>query len=138
MLISSAQYPKPASMFRDQGTNRWLWWYFALVFQVTFRMNSGRLIKLTNRFYTLSSWVSLILEVGCRITQFEEPHVEAKPIPTDAPDYVKCCRKASGDVLGGHQAIFTIVNASKYCLTAIHACISIFEMVTLLAICQSY
>jgi hypothetical protein len=52
-------------------------------------MNSGRVIKVTNRLYTLSSWVSLIVEAGFRITQFLEPHVDPKAVSADAPDYVK-------------------------------------------------
>lgn len=62
------------------------------------RMNSGRVIKVTNRLYTLSSWVSLILEAGFQITQIFEPHVDPKAIPADAPN----CRKTSGNVLGVH------------------------------------
>jgi len=53
------------------------------------RMNSGQEIKLIDRFYTLSSWVSFILETGFQITQLREPYIDPKAIPVDAPDYVK-------------------------------------------------
>lgn len=60
-----------------------------LCFQLRMRMNSGREIKVTNRLYTLSTWVSLIVEAGFQITQFLEPYVDSKAIPADAPDYMK-------------------------------------------------
>ncbi|KAG0615938.1 hypothetical protein M758_5G077700 [Ceratodon purpureus] len=67
------------SYFEDEGKPR----------EITMRMNSEREIKFTNRFYTVSSWVSWILEAGFQITQFMEPYVEPNAIPADAPDYAK-------------------------------------------------
>lgn len=74
---------------KEDGTR---WGYFAdegKPREVIMKMNSGREIKLTDRFYTLSSWVSFILEAGFRITQLREPYIDPKAIPTDAPDYMK-------------------------------------------------
>ncbi|KAG0561043.1 hypothetical protein M758_9G035300 [Ceratodon purpureus] len=65
--------------FEDEGKPR----------ELRMRMNSGREIKVTNRLYTLSTWVSLIVEAGFQITQFLEPYVDSKAIPADAPDYMK-------------------------------------------------
>jgi len=52
-------------------------------------MNSGQVIKFSNRLYTLSTWVSWILEAGFQITQFLEPRVDLQAIPADAPDNEK-------------------------------------------------
>lgn len=65
--------------FEDEGKPR----------EVILKMNSGREIKLIDRLYTLSSWVSFIVEAGFQITQLHEPYVDPKLIPTDAPDYMK-------------------------------------------------
>ena len=52
-------------------------------------MNSGRVIQVTNRLYTLSTWVSMIVEAGFQITQVLELQVDPKAISADAPDYMK-------------------------------------------------
>ncbi|KAG0600000.1 hypothetical protein M758_12G192500 [Ceratodon purpureus] len=53
------------------------------------RMNSGNPIEITNRFYTLSFWVTSLLEVGFQISQFHEPHGNPKDFPSDAPSYMR-------------------------------------------------
>lgn len=74
---------------KEDGTR---WGYFAdegKPREIIMTMNSGRQIKLTDRLYTLSSWVSFIVGAGFQITQLQEPYIGPKDIPTDAPDYMK-------------------------------------------------
>lgn len=57
--------------------------------QITMTTNSGSQIKFINRFYTLSSWVSMIVEAGFQVTQLLEPYLDPKKIPIDAPEHVR-------------------------------------------------
>lgn len=65
--------------FEDEGKPR----------EIMIRMGSGQVIKFINRLYTLSTWVSWIVEAGFQITQFLESHVDPQAIPADAPDNEK-------------------------------------------------
>jgi len=65
--------------FEDEGKPRTL----------RIHMNSGSPIEITNRFYTLSFWVSSLLEAGFQISQFQEPHVNPEDIPSDAPSFMR-------------------------------------------------
>lgn len=65
--------------FDDEGTPR----------RVQLVFNTGRKIEIINRCYTLSFWVTALLEAGFQITQFFEPHVDSKKIPADAPSLAR-------------------------------------------------
>lgn len=60
-----------------------------LCLQLRIHMNSGTPIEITNRFYTLSFWVTSLLEAGFQISQFHEPHVNPKDVPSDAPSFMR-------------------------------------------------
>lgn len=87
--------------------------------QLKIHMNSGSPIEITNRFYTLSFWVSSLVEAGFQISQFHEPHVNPKDIPSDAPSFMRyyaewpsamfwVCTKVpvvyEGSVISGHTS----------------------------------